>query len=83
MNIYVGNLDYKVDESELTGIFEKYGTVVDAKIITDKYSGRSKGFGFVEMTNDAEAQTAIEELHESTLGSRQLTVNEARTAKRD
>ncbi len=61
MNIYVGNLSYGIEESDLTQVFEKYGEVSSIKIITDKYSGRSKGFGFVVMDNDEEAKKAIEE----------------------
>ena len=58
MNIYVGNLDYKVEEGDLKEIFEEYGSVSSAKIIVDKFNGRSKGFGFVTMDNDAEAKKA-------------------------
>ena len=64
MNIYVGSLHFKMSEAELKEIFEEYGEVTSAKIIIDKYSGKSKGFGFVEMPNDAEAKKAIEELTE-------------------
>jgi RNA recognition motif-containing protein len=78
MNIYVGNLDFKVDENELKGIFEKYGSVDEAKIIIDKYSGRSKGFGFVTMNDPAEAKKAISELNGATLKNREMVVNEAR-----
>ena len=81
MNIYVGNLDFKVDESDLEAIFEEYGTVSSAKIITDKYSGRSKGFGFVIMDNMTEAQKAIEGLNGATLEDREIIVNEARPRK--
>ncbi len=81
MNIYVGNLNYKVNEDELREVFEEYGTVDSAKVITDKYSGRSKGFGFVEMTNQDEAQRAIEELNGASLGNREMVVNEARPRK--
>ncbi len=81
MNIYVGNLDFKVDESDLEGIFEEYGTVSSAKIITDKYSGRSKGFGFVIMDNMTEAHKAIEGLNGATLEEREIVVNEARPRK--
>ena len=82
MNIYVGNLDYKVDENDLQGIFEEYGTVSSVKIITDKFSGRSKGFGFVTMEDQDEASKAISELNGTTLQSREIVVNEARP-KRD
>jgi RNA recognition motif-containing protein len=78
MNIYVGNLDYTVDEEDLKGIFEEYGNVSDSKIITDKFSGRSKGFGFVIMEDGEEAKTAIKELSGATLENRELIVNEAR-----
>ena len=78
MNIYVGNLNYKVDEEDLKGVFEEYGNVSDAKIITDKMTGRSKGFGFVVMDDDEAAKKAISELNGATLEDRQLVVNEAR-----
>ncbi len=78
MNIYVGNLDYKVNESDLEEVFGEYGNVDSSKIITDKMSGRSKGFGFVTMENQDEGNKAIEELNGSTLKSREIVVNEAR-----
>ena len=78
MNIYVGNLDYKVDENDLQGIFEEYGTVSSVKIITDKFSGRSKGFGFITMEDQDEAKKAISELNGTALQSREIVVNEAR-----
>jgi len=78
MNIYVGNLDYNVNENDLNGIFEEYGAVSSAKIITDKFSGRSKGFGFVIMDNDEEANNAIKELNGATYENRKMVVNEAR-----
>ena len=78
MNIYVGNLNYEVNENDLVEVFESYGTVNSSKIITDKYSGRSKGFGFVVMENDDEAKAAIENLNGKTVDSREITVNEAR-----
>ena len=81
MNIYVGNLDFKVNEKDLQGIFEEYGTVNSAKIITDKFSGRSKGFGFVDMDNDSEAKKAINELNGAVLEKREMIVNEARPRK--
>jgi len=83
MNIYVGNLDYKVNEDDLKGIFEDFGTVSSAKIIIDKYNGRSKGFGFIEMENEAEAKKAIEDLHGATLESREMVVNEAKPKRTD
>lgn len=81
MNIYVGNLDFKVDEKDLAGIFEEYGTVDSAKIITDKYTGRSKGFGFVTMEDDEAAARAIKELNGVSLENREIIVNEARPRK--
>jgi len=78
MNIYVGNLDYNVNDQDLERFFAEYGTVTSAKIIIDKYNGRSKGFGFVEMTTDEEAQAAIEALNGKEVDGRTITVNEAR-----
>jgi len=77
MNIFVGNLTWTTTEDELAQLFEPFGTVSQARIATDRDTGRSRGFGFVEMPNDAEAQEAIAELHGATIGGRQLTVNEA------
>jgi RNA recognition motif-containing protein len=78
MKIYVGNLDYKVNESELESLFSEFGTVSSVRIISDKYNGRSKGFGFVEMENDNEAKKAVSGLNGSSLKSRDITVNEAK-----
>ncbi len=78
MNIYVGNLSYGVSDDNLREVFEAFGTVSSAKVITDKYSGRSKGFGFVEMDNDAEANAAIEQLDGAEIDGRSVKVNEAR-----
>ena len=78
MNIYVGNLSYEVTEEDLGQAFKDFGQVETAKIITDKYSGQSKGFGFVEMPSKAEAQSAIEGLNGKELKGRTLNVNEAR-----
>ncbi|MBN1599295.1 MAG: RNA-binding protein [Bacteroidales bacterium] len=83
MNIYVGNLDFKVKEKDLEGIFEDYGKVNSVKIITDKYSGRSKGFGFVEMENNDDAVKAIKELNGATVENREIVVNEARPKRKD
>lgn len=77
MNIYVGSLHFKMSEAELKEIFEEYGEVASAKIIIDKYSGKSKGFGFVEMPNDAEAKKAIEELNGAEVSGRNIIVNES------
>lgn len=81
MNIYVGNLDFKVNENELESVFQEYGEVSSTRIITDKYSGRSKGFGFVTMDNDSEAEKAIEELHGTSFKNREMIVNEAKPKK--
>lgn len=81
MNIYVGNLDFRVDGNDLKGIFEDYGTVADAKVITDKYTGKSKGFGFVVIEDNSTANKAISELNGATLENRALVVNEARPRK--
>jgi cold-inducible RNA-binding protein len=78
MNIYVGNVNYQATEEMLRNLFEQFGEVSAVKIITDKVSGRSKGFAFVEMTNDDEAKAAIENLNGKEFSSRELTVNEAR-----
>ncbi|HON52285.1 MAG TPA: RNA-binding protein [Bacteroidales bacterium] len=78
MNIYVGSLDFKVKEQQLEQAFAAYGDVTSVRIITDKVTRRSKGFAFVEMPNDADAQAAIEGLNGSTIGSRQVIVNESR-----
>jgi RNA recognition motif-containing protein len=76
--IYVGNLNFSVTEATLRSAFEKYGAVDSVKIVTDRDTGQPKGFGFVEMTNDAEAQNAITALNDRDLEGRTLTVNEAR-----
>lgn len=78
MNIYVGNLSYKSSERTIQEAFEEFGSVVKANIITDRETGRSKGFGFVEMSNDEEGQRAIEEMDGRDLDGRNLKVNEAR-----
>jgi len=78
MNIYVGNLSYEVTEEDLQQAFEAFGQVASVNIIKDKYSGQSKGFGFVEMPAKAEAQSAIEGLNSKELKGRTLNVNEAR-----
>ena len=76
--LYVGNLSYDVDNAALEQLFSAHGTVESAQIIQDRDSGRSKGFGFVEMSSDAEAQAAIAALHGQQNGGRALTVNEAK-----
>jgi len=78
MNIYVGNINFKSTEEELQQFFEEYGTVSSVKIIKDNLSGRSKGFGFVEMPNDEEGQAAIDNLNGKTLKDKELVINVAR-----
>jgi RNA recognition motif-containing protein len=78
MNIYVGNLDYKVREEMLRDAFEQHGTVSSVKIVTDRETGRSKGFAFVEMEDDNAGRNAIEQMHGKEIGSRTVVVNEAR-----
>ena len=81
MNIFVGSLPFSLQEAELQGIFEEYGEVSSCKIITDKFTGRSKGFGFVEMADDDAAKKAIEELNGAEVGGRAIVVNEAEEKK--
>jgi RNA recognition motif-containing protein len=76
--LYVGNLSYEVSDSDLTTMFSAHGTVQSAQIIMDRDTGRSKGFGFVEMGSDSEAQAAIQALNGTEVGGRSLTVNEAK-----
>ena len=78
VNIYVGNLAYAVTEDDLRTSFEQYGAVDRASVITDRMTGRSKGFGFVEMSNEAEARAAITKMNETELKGRNIVVNEAR-----
>ena len=78
MNLYVGNLSYDMSEENLRSEFAEYGEVQSAKIITDKFTGRSRGFGFVEMNSDDEGKKAMEELNGKDVEGRQLVVNEAR-----
>ena len=78
MNLYVGNLSYDMSEENLRTEFAEYGEVQSAKIITDKFTGRSRGFGFVEMNSDDEGKKAMEELNGKDVDGRQLVVNEAR-----
>src|SRR5262249_38210511 len=77
-NIYVGNLSWDATSDDLYALFQEHGAVKRAQVISDKETGRSRGFGFVEMSNDAEAQKAIDALNGSTYRGRPLTVNEAR-----
>src|SRR3954462_1928276 len=77
-NIYVGNLPYDTTGDDLVELFGTYGAVSSGQVIIDKFSGRSRGFGFVEMANDDEAQAAIDALNGTPFGNRPLTVNEAK-----
>jgi RNA recognition motif-containing protein len=77
MNIFVGSLPFSIEEADLRESFEAYGTVDSVKIITDKFTGRSKGFGFVEMPNDDEAQKSIDELNGATVQGRAIVVNKS------
>jgi len=83
MNIYVGNLAWSTTEDELKTLFEGYGTVESVRIITDRESGRSKGFGFVEMSDESEARKAMEELNGKEVSDRALRVNEARPRREE
>ncbi|MGQ9593150.1 MAG: RNA recognition motif domain-containing protein [Anaerolineae bacterium] len=78
MNLYVGNLPYSTTDEDLRDLFAAYGTVVSATVLRDRYSGLSRGFGFVEMSNDAEAEAAIQGLNGTMLEGRPLKVDKAR-----
>jgi RNA recognition motif-containing protein len=78
MNIYVGNISFNATADDVRQVFERYGTVAKVTVITDRETGRSRGFGFVEMPDATEAKAAIEGLHGAALLGRSLTVNEAR-----
>jgi RNA recognition motif-containing protein len=82
MNIYVGNLSYGMSEEELRNAFAAFGAVTSAKILMDRETGRSRGFGFVEMPDQGEAETAIAQLNGKDLGGRALRINEARPRER-
>lgn len=82
MNIYVGNLSYGMSEDELREAFAAYGDVSSVKILTDRETGRSRGFGFVEMPNQSEGEAAIAQLNGKEVGGRSLRVNEARPRER-
>jgi len=81
MNIFVGSLPFSLEENELKEFFEEYGEVSSVKIISDKFSGRSKGFGFVEMPDDAQAQKAIDELNGAEVNGRAIVVNKSEEKK--
>ena len=78
MNIYVGNLSWNLKDQDLSNLFAQHGEVTSAKIVTDKFTGRSKGFGFVEMANDDQAQAAIAALNGTDVDGRSIVVNESR-----
>ena len=78
MNIYVGNISWNLKDQDLSNLFATYGEVTSAKIVTDKFTNRSKGFGFVEMANDDQAQAAIAALNGSEVDGRNIVVNESR-----
>ena len=78
MNIYIANLPYSTDRDQLREIFAAYGEVESARVVTDRETGRSKGFGFVEMPDNAQAQAAVDALNGSEVGGRKVVVNEAR-----
>ncbi len=78
MKIYVGNLPWGIKDDELRDLFTAYGDVSSASVIMDKFSGRSKGFGFVEMASDGDAEVAMKALNDKEVGGRNLRVNEAR-----
>ena len=78
MNIYVGNLAFEITDEELETYFTEYGSVTSARVIIDRFSGRSRGFGFVEMSDNSEAEAAIQNLNAKDFKGRSLTVNEAR-----
>ena len=83
MDIYVGNLPYTTDDNELRGLFEQHGAVSSARVIIDKFSGQSRGFGFVEMPDREEALRAIEGANGLDIGGRSLRVNESQPKPRD
>jgi cold-inducible RNA-binding protein len=78
MKLYIGNLSWNTSQEELQSAFEQFGSVTDIVVMKDKFTGRSRGFGFVTMGSAAEGQAAIQGMHGKTLGGRNLTVNEAR-----
>jgi RNA recognition motif-containing protein len=82
MNIYVSNLSFDVSETELQSLFGQFGTVTSTKLINDKFTGESRGFGFVEMSSEEEGQTAISSLNEREVGGRQISVAVARPKER-
>ncbi len=82
MNIYVANISFRAREQELKELFQQFGEVSSAKIVTDRETGRSRGFGFVEMPNDSEGKQAIAQLNGTNFSDRNLVVNEARPSEK-
>ena len=78
MKIYIGNMPYSITSEDLSALFEAHGRVQDAQVITDRETGRSKGFGFIDMPDNSEADEAIKALNATQLKGRQITVNQAR-----
>ncbi len=78
MKIYIGNLPFQANDSDLNTVFSPYGNVTSVQVVTDRYTGKSRGFGFVEMSSNVEAQAAIAALNGKDMSGRQLAVNEAR-----
>ena len=83
MDIYVGQLPYNVNENELKELFSGFGEIASINLIMDHYSGRSKGFGFIDMPNNSEADTAIKALNKSMLKGREIKVNQVQKSRRD
>ena len=83
MNIYVGQLPYNVDENELKELFSEFGEIASINLVMDRYSGRSKGFGFIDMPNNSEADQAIKALNKTMLKGREIKVNQVQQQKRD
>jgi len=83
MNIYIGQLPYSVSEAELTELFAEYGEIASVNLIMDRFSGRPKGFGFIEMPNNSEADTAIKALNRSMFKGREIKVNQVQPQKRN
>lgn len=83
MNIFIGNLNFQTTEEQLQDVFAPFGEVTSVKIVTDKFTGRSRGFAFVEMPDQTEAEKAVEELHDYVLNNRNMVVNEAKPKTED
>ena len=81
MNLYVGNLSYRLTNEELSQVFEEFGEVASARVMTDRETGKARGFGFVEMPNDEEALNAIDQLNGQEVSGRKMVVNESRPKK--